>query len=71
MRNRLSLDDDRGGRGQIGFGARLIWAAAHLSSWPAGARIARFGDDELRATDRAGLGIDIPRDRPLDDRTPF
>jgi len=56
---------------QIGFGARLIWAAAHLSSPPAGARIGRFGDDEPRATDRAGLGIDIPRDRPLDDRTPF
>jgi hypothetical protein len=28
--------------------------------------MARFGDDEPRATDRTGLGIDVPRDRPLD-----
>jgi len=71
MGNWLALDDDRGGRGQIAFGGRLVWAAAHLSSPRGGARMARFGDDEPRATDRTGLGIDIPRDRPLDDRTPF
>jgi hypothetical protein len=70
MGNWLTVDDDRGGRGQIAFGW-LVWPAAQLSSLRGGARMARFGDDEPRATDRTALGIDIPRDRPLNDRTPF
>jgi hypothetical protein len=71
MGNWPTLDDDRGGRRQIAFGGRLVCAAAYLCSPRGGGRITRSGADEPRAPDRTGLGIDIPRDRPIDDRAPF